>query len=90
MALSRKKKIIIAVSAVAVLGLIVIISVFARGTDQPEVTVVKVETRTELKSTVTARARGAPSSHHRRARWWEHREISSTQATSDQGQPLAV
>jgi HlyD family secretion protein len=54
MALSRKKKIIIAVSAVAVLGLIVIISVFARGTDQPEVTVVKVETRPELKSTVTA------------------------------------
>jgi len=54
MALSRKKKIIIAVSAVAVLGLIVIISVFARGTDQPEVTVVKVESRPELKSTVTA------------------------------------
>src|SRR3712207_4299524 len=54
MALSRKKKIIIAVSAVAVLALIIIVSVFARGNDQPEVTVVKVEVRPELKSTVTA------------------------------------
>src|SRR5919206_1074732 len=54
MAVSRKKKIIIAVSAVAVLGLIVVISIFARGKDEPEVTVVKVETRPELKSTVTA------------------------------------
>jgi HlyD family secretion protein len=54
MAVSRKKKIIIAVAAVAVLGLIVVISIFARGKDEPEVTVVKVETRPELKSTVTA------------------------------------
>jgi HlyD family secretion protein len=54
MALSRKKKIIIAVAAVAVLGLIVVISIFARGKDAAEVTVVKVETRPELKSTVTA------------------------------------
>src|ERR1044071_39987 len=54
MALSRKKKIIIAVSAVAVLGLVVVISIFARGKDEAEVTVVKVETRPELKSTVTA------------------------------------
>lgn len=54
MALSRKKKIIIAVAAVAVLGMIVIVSIFARGKDEPEVTVVKVETRPELKSTVTA------------------------------------
>src|SRR5919112_5711816 len=54
MALSRKKKIIIAVSAVAVLGLIVVISIFARGKDEPEVTVVKVDVRPELKSTVTA------------------------------------
>ncbi|MCA1633439.1 MAG: efflux RND transporter periplasmic adaptor subunit [Acidobacteria bacterium] len=54
MAVSRKKKIIIAVAAVAVLGMIVIVSIFARGKDQPEVTVVKVETRPELKSTVTA------------------------------------
>jgi len=54
MAVSRKKKIIIAVAAVAVLGLIVVISIFARGKDEPEVTVVKVEVRPELKSTVTA------------------------------------
>ena len=54
MALSRKKKIIIAVAAVAVLGLIVVISILARGKDESEVTVVKVETRPELKSTVTA------------------------------------
>ncbi|MDT7777587.1 MAG: HlyD family secretion protein [Acidobacteriota bacterium] len=54
MAVSRKKKIIIAVAAVAVLGLIVVISIFARGKDEPEVTVVKVDVRPELKSTVTA------------------------------------
>jgi HlyD family secretion protein len=54
MAVSRKKKIIIAVAAVAVLGLIVVISIFARGKDEPEVTVVKVEIRPDLKSTVTA------------------------------------
>ena len=54
MALSRKKKIIIAVSAVALLGLVVVISIFARGKDEAEVTVVKVEVRPELKSTVTA------------------------------------
>jgi HlyD family secretion protein len=54
MAVSRKKKIIIAVSAVAVLGLIVVISIFARGKDEAEVTVVKVNVRPELKSTVTA------------------------------------
>jgi HlyD family secretion protein len=54
MAVSRKRKIIIIVAAVAVLGMIVVISIFARGNDQPEVTVVKVEVRPELKSTVTA------------------------------------
>ncbi len=54
MALSRKKKIIIAVSAVALLGLVVVISIFARGKDEAEVTTVKVEVRPELKSTVTA------------------------------------
>jgi HlyD family secretion protein len=54
MAVSRKKKIIIAVAAVAVLGLIVVISIFARGKDEAEVTVVTVNTRPELKSTVTA------------------------------------
>jgi HlyD family secretion protein len=54
MAVSRKRKIIIAVAAVAVLAIIVVVSIFARGTDQPEVQVVKVEVRPELKSTVTA------------------------------------
>jgi HlyD family secretion protein len=54
MALSRKKKIIIAVAAVAVLALIIIISVFASRKDEPEVTVVKVNIREELRSTVTA------------------------------------
>src|SRR6059058_2038648 len=54
MALSRKKKLIIAVSAVAVLALVVIISVLATRKDEPEVTTVKVDVRTELRSTVTA------------------------------------
>jgi HlyD family secretion protein len=54
MAVSRKKKIIISVAAVAVLGMIVVISIFARGKDEAEVTVVKVDVRPELKSTVTA------------------------------------
>lgn len=54
MALSRKKKIIIAVSAVVVLGLVVIISVLATRTEQPEVTTVTINTRPELRSTVTA------------------------------------
>src|ERR1700755_297108 len=53
MAVSRKKKIIIAVAAVAALGIIVVISIFARGKDEAEVTLVKVENRPELKSTVT-------------------------------------
>src|SRR5256884_2086030 len=54
MALSRKKKIIIGVAAIVVLALIVIISVVATRKDQPEVTTVKVDVRTELRSTVTA------------------------------------
>ena len=54
MALSRKKKVIIAVSAVVVLALIVIISVLASRKDEPEVTTVKVDVRPELRSTVTA------------------------------------
>ncbi len=54
MALSRKKKIIIAAATATVLALIVVISIFARGKDEPEVTVVKIEARPELKSTVTA------------------------------------
>jgi HlyD family secretion protein len=54
MALNRKKKIIIAVSAVAVLALIIIISVVASRKDEPEVTTVKLETKPELRQTVTA------------------------------------
>ena len=54
MALSRKKKIIIGVSAVVVIALIVIISVVATRTEQPEVTTVKIDVRNELRSTVTA------------------------------------
>ena len=54
MALSRRKKIIIAVSAVVLVALIVIISVVATRTEQPEVTTVKVDVRPELRSTVTA------------------------------------
>jgi HlyD family secretion protein len=54
MALSRRKKIIIAVSAVAVLALVVIISVFATRKDEAEVTTVKLDVRPELRSTVTA------------------------------------
>ena len=54
MALSRKKKIIIG-SAVGVLLLVtVVVSIFATRKDTPEVTVVKVETRPELRSTVTS------------------------------------
>src|SRR5215831_19365668 len=54
MALSRKKKIIIGVSALIVLALVVVISVLATRRDEPEVTTVKVDMRPELKSTVTA------------------------------------
>src|SRR6266536_4060075 len=54
MALSRKKKIIIAVSVVAVLGLVIIISVFATRKDEPEVTTIKIDVRPELRQTVTA------------------------------------
>ena len=54
MALTRKKKIIIAVSAVAVLALVVIISVFATRKEEAEVTTVKIDVRPELRQTVTA------------------------------------
>jgi HlyD family secretion protein len=54
MALTRKKKIIIAVSAVAVLALIVIISVFASRKEEAEVMTVKLEVKPELRQTVTA------------------------------------
>ncbi len=54
MALSRKKKIIIGISAVLLLLIIIIGSIFATRSDTPEVTVVKVEMRKELRSTVTS------------------------------------
>jgi HlyD family secretion protein len=54
MALTKKKKIIIAVAAVAVLALIVIISVFASRKDEAEVTTIKLEIKPELRQTVTA------------------------------------
>jgi HlyD family secretion protein len=54
MALSRKKKIIIAVSAVALLALIIIISVFASRKDEAEVTTVRLDVKAELRQTVTA------------------------------------
>jgi HlyD family secretion protein len=54
MALSRKKKIIIGAVAAVLLGIIIIGSIFATRKDTPEVTVVKLEQRRELRSTVTA------------------------------------
>ncbi|HEY0404334.1 MAG TPA: efflux RND transporter periplasmic adaptor subunit [Pyrinomonadaceae bacterium] len=54
MALSRKRKIIIGVAAVALLGIIIVISILARGKDVPEVTTVTVSAPKELRSTVTA------------------------------------
>lgn len=54
MALSRRKKIIIGVVAGVLLATIVIVSIFASRKDTPEATVVKIETRRELRSTVTA------------------------------------
>ena len=54
MALSRKTKIIVGVVAVILLGAIIIGSIFATRKDTPEVTIVKVETRKELRSTVTS------------------------------------
>lgn len=54
MAISRKGKIIIGITAVILLSIIIIISVFATRKDVPEVTVVTVNTRPVLQSTVTA------------------------------------
>src|SRR4051794_26636398 len=54
MALSRKTKIILGAAAVVVLLLIVVVSVFMTRSDTPEVTIVKVEPRKELRSTVTS------------------------------------
>jgi HlyD family secretion protein len=54
MALSRKTKIIGLIGGGVLVLLIIIISVLATRTDTPEVTVVKVERRPELRSTVTS------------------------------------
>ncbi|MCY7347995.1 MAG: efflux RND transporter periplasmic adaptor subunit [Pyrinomonadaceae bacterium] len=54
MAISRKGKIIIGTSAAVVIIIIIVGSVFATRKDTPEVTVVKIETRRELRSNVTA------------------------------------
>ena len=54
MALSRKKKIIIGSSIGALLLIVVIASIYATRSDTPEVTIVKVEVRPELRSTVTS------------------------------------
>ena len=54
MALSRKTKIIVGAVAVVLLAIIIVASIFATRTDTPEVTVVKVEVRKELRSTVTS------------------------------------
>src|SRR5437868_15529292 len=54
MALSRKKKIIIGASVGALLLIVIVVSVLATRTDTPEVTVVKVDKKPELRSTVTA------------------------------------
>jgi len=54
MALSKKKKIIIGVSAVALLGIVIIVSVFASRKEESEVTTVTLQVRPELRQTVTA------------------------------------
>src|SRR6476469_4634525 len=54
MALSRKKKIIIGVVVAVVLAIVVVISVVATRKEEPEVVTVKLESRPELKQTVTA------------------------------------
>lgn len=54
MALSRKSKIIIAASVGVLLLVVIVATIFATRKDTPEVTVVKVTTRPELRSTVTS------------------------------------
>ena len=54
MALSRNKKIIVFGGVGLLVVIVIIASIFASRTDTPEVTVVKVETRKELRSTVTS------------------------------------
>lgn len=54
MAVSRKGKIIIGVTLTVLITVVIAATVFATRKDLPEVTVVKLETRPELRSTVTA------------------------------------
>lgn len=54
MAISRKAKIVIGISLVVLTTIIIVVSVLATRKDTPEVAVVKVEARPELRSTVTA------------------------------------
>jgi HlyD family secretion protein len=54
MAVTRKKKIIIGAVVVAVLAIVVVVSVIATRKEEPEVVTVKLNTRPELKQTVTA------------------------------------
>lgn len=54
MAVSRKGKIVIGASLGALLLIVAIVSIFASRKDVPEVTVVKLEKRKELRSNVTA------------------------------------
>ena len=54
MALSRKKKIIIGAVVAAVLAIVVVVSVIATRKEEPEVVTVTLQSRPELKQTVTA------------------------------------
>jgi HlyD family secretion protein len=54
MAVSRKGKIIIGASVGVLLLIIIVVSIFATRKDTPEVTIVKIEKRKELRSNVTA------------------------------------
>jgi len=54
MALSRKTKIIVGAAVAVLLIVFVVVGILATRTDTPEVTTVKVETRKELRSTVTS------------------------------------
>src|SRR5687768_18337166 len=60
MALSRKKRIIIAVAVAAVLGIAVIVSVIATRREEPEVITIKLAIRPELKQSVTASGEARP------------------------------
>jgi HlyD family secretion protein len=54
MAISRKGKIVIGASIGVLLIIIILVTVFASRKDTPEVTIVKVESKRQLRSTVTA------------------------------------